>query len=81
MEALGTLAGGIAHDFNNLLQIILGFSDLMLLKQNQQHGNEALRSIREAAGRGAELVNQILTFSRRVETNPRPVNLTSWSRR
>jgi PAS domain S-box-containing protein len=75
MEAVGTLAGGIAHDFNNLLQIILGFSDLLLMQDKRQRGNEALRSIREAARRGAELVNQILTFSRKVETNPRPINL------
>lgn len=76
MEAVGTLAGGIAHDFNNLLQIVLGFSDLLLLRMDaQQPGHEELRSIREAARRGAELVNQILTFSRKVETNPRPINL------
>lgn len=74
MEAIGTLAGGIAHDFNNLLQIILGFSDLLLM-QGQQRGIEALRSIREAAKRGSELVNQILTFSRKVETNPSPIDL------
>lgn len=76
MEAVGTLAGGIAHDFNNLLQIVLGFADLLLLgKDVQQPGYEALRSIREAARRGAELVNQILTFSRKVETHPRPIDL------
>ncbi len=75
MEAVGTLAGGIAHDFNNLLQIILGFTDLLLMQDKLHKGNEALRSIREAARRGAELVNQILTFSRKVETNPRPTNL------
>lgn len=31
MEAVGTLAGGIAHDFNNILQILLGFSEMILM--------------------------------------------------
>ena len=76
MEAVGTLAGGIAHDFNNLLQIVLGFADLLLVRMDeQQPGYEGLRSIREAARRGADLVKQILTFSRKVETNPRPIDL------
>jgi nitrogen-specific signal transduction histidine kinase len=76
MEAVGTLAGGIAHDFNNLLQVILGFSDLLILKADKQSPNyQGLRAIREAATRGSDLVKQVLTFSRRVETNPRPLNL------
>ena len=76
MEAVGTLAGGIAHDFNNLLQVILGFSDLLILKADKQSPHyQGLRAIREAATRGSDLVKQVLTFSRRVETNPRPLNL------
>lgn len=76
MEALGTLAGGIAHDFNNLLQIILGFSDLLLMNKDY-HGSQskALQSIRDAARRGSELVNQILTFSSKVATNPTLIDL------
>ena len=31
MEAIGTLAGGIAHDFNNLLQVVVGYSELILM--------------------------------------------------
>jgi PAS domain S-box-containing protein len=76
MEAVGTLAGGIAHDFNNLLQIVLGFSDLLLMGKNRQSREyEGLRSIRDAARRGSDLVNQILAFSRKVETDPRPIDL------
>ena len=78
MEAIGTLAGGIAHDFNNLLQIILGYSDLVLLGQTEKdRGHKKLQAIRQAASRGADLVRQILTFSRRVETNRRPMNLNA----
>ncbi len=76
LEAIGTLAGGIAHDFNNLLQIILGYADLALLGTDKSSADyERLRAIRESAARGSKLVNQILTFSRRVETKLRPVDL------
>ncbi len=61
MEAIGTLAGGIAHDFNNLLQIILGYSDLVLLGQTEKdRGHKKLQAIRQAASRGADLVRQVL---------------------
>ncbi|MEJ2719334.1 MAG: PAS domain-containing protein, partial [Deltaproteobacteria bacterium] len=69
MEAVGTLAGGIAHDFNNLLHIISGHAELLeteLAERNIRFGDTT--SIRRSAERGAELVKQILTFSRRVDT-------------
>jgi two-component system, cell cycle sensor histidine kinase and response regulator CckA len=76
MEALGTLAGGIAHDFNNLLQIVLGYSDLLLLKKKKEDpDHDKLRAIRGAAQRGSDLVHQILTFSRKIETKLRPLDL------
>lgn len=76
MEAIGTLAGGIAHDFNNLLMIILGYTDLLM--QHEPAGGtrrDKLAAIRQAARDGADLVNRILTFSRRVESKVRPIDL------
>lgn len=76
MEALGTLASGVAHDFNNLLQIISGYAELIMLRLHKESPNYGgIRAIREAARRGSELVKQVLTFSRRVESNPRPLDL------
>ncbi len=78
MEAIGTLAGGIAHDFNNLLQGILGYSDLLMLnKENKGPEYRELEQIRSAALRAAELTQQLLTFSRKVESKMRPVNLNN----
>ncbi len=74
MEAVGTLAGGIAHDFNNLLQVILGFSELLLTLKKEDDAEYAdLQKIFHAAKNGAELVQRLLTFSRKVE--PRPISL------
>ena len=66
MESLGTLAGGIAHDFNNILGAILG--NVALARGEVGPGHAALVSLEEiqkASLRARNLVQQILTFSRR----------------
>ncbi|MCA1989822.1 MAG: PAS domain S-box protein, partial [Desulfarculus sp.] len=76
MEAVGTLAGGIAHDFNNILAGITGYAELALESASQGRDNsEDLRQILRSAQRAGFLVRQVLAFSRRVETNLRPVDL------
>ncbi len=78
MEAIGTLAGGIAHDFNNILSPILGYAELTLddlAPETEAHQN--LRRIIQAAERARSLVNRILSFSREVDGEPRPVDLAS----
>ncbi len=76
MEALGTLAGGIAHDFNNILMPITINTELALL--DAQEGSplhEYLQQILEAAKRGKDLVNQVITFSRQKEQKRKPVKI------
>jgi PAS domain S-box-containing protein len=76
MEAVGTLAGGIAHDFNNLLQSVLGYSEMLLLeKKADDPSYQPLTAIMEATQRGAELTRQLLTFSRKVQSKRKFLNL------
>ena len=76
MEALGTLAGGIAHDFNNLLTVISGYSDLMIsAKCEKDQDREDLKKIQSAARTAADIVQQILAFSRKTETTLGPLDL------
>jgi|GEM_PF-339981 len=76
MEAVGTLAGGVAHDFNNLLQVVLGYSELILSDEHVPvQYRDDLAKIVQAANNGADLVRGLLTFSRKTEFNPRPINL------
>jgi PAS domain S-box-containing protein len=65
MEALGTLAGGVAHDFNNILMSIGGNVELAMAELLPDHpAHQNLVRIEKASGRAADLVRQILTFSR-----------------
>ncbi|HUB87203.1 MAG TPA: PAS domain S-box protein [Verrucomicrobiae bacterium] len=76
MEAIGTLAGGIAHDFNNMLAGILGSVELVREDLPPNHpSQEYVQSIVTAAQRARELVQQILTFSRRQESEKRVLPL------
>lgn len=66
LESLGTLASGIAHDLNNALTPILALSQLITLQQPNLNARsqEMLKVIETSAKRGAEMVQQILTFTR-----------------
>jgi PAS domain S-box-containing protein len=78
MEAVGTLAGGIAHDFNNILAAITGYSELALHQVREGNPAQAeIRQILKAADRAKELVQQILAFSRKTASQPKPLNLNS----
>jgi len=81
MEAIGALAGGVAHDFNNILAAIIGFAemveeDIPLGKPKIEH----IQRVIHAASRGRELVQQILTFSRKTERARHPVSLSAVAR-
>jgi signal transduction histidine kinase len=74
IESLGTLAGGIAHDFNNILSAINGFSELAMEKAKADPSQLAcLREIHQAGMRASDLVRQILTFSRKSNTELKPL--------
>ncbi|MFH1844378.1 MAG: PAS domain S-box protein [bacterium] len=76
MEAIGTLAGGIAHDFNNILFSAIGFTDLALKETPPASRTfTCLEEAQIAHRRAAELVKQILTFSRKSEQRRKAVRL------
>jgi PAS domain S-box-containing protein len=76
MEAIGQLAGGIAHDFNNILTVIIGFSTLIDMDMDVDDPQKAnLSNVLAAADRAADLTRSLLTFSRKQDINPHPVDL------
>jgi PAS domain S-box-containing protein len=77
MEAVGTLAGGIAHDFNNILGAIIGYGEMiqMFHKSVDPKVRRDVDEILRAAFRAKDLVQQILTFSRRADQDRKPMQL------
>ena len=73
LESLGVLAGGVAHDFNNLLAVILG--EVSALQLGASTPAEALANIENAARRGADLAQQLLTWAGRREPNVEATDL------
>ncbi len=77
MQAVGQLASGIAHDFNNVLTPIIGFADLLLAKLRPTDPAFAdIMNIKQNAHRAANLVRQLLAFSRRQTLQPKVHALT-----
>ncbi|HZH27246.1 MAG TPA: ATP-binding protein [Azospirillaceae bacterium] len=77
MQAVGQLAGGVAHDFNNLLTAMIGFCDLLLLrhKPGDQSFSDIMQ-IKQNANRAANLVRQLLAFSRQQTLQPKVLSIT-----
>jgi len=77
MQAMGQLAGGVAHDFNNLLTAMIGFCDLLLQRHAAGDPSFAdIMQIKQNANRAANLVRQLLAFSRKQPLQPRNLNPT-----
>ena len=72
LELIGRLSSGIAHDFNNILTNIFGYSDL--IRKNSAHDakiEKYLDRIQETTQRGSHLIQQLLSFARHENREPR----------
>jgi PAS domain S-box-containing protein len=79
MAAVGQLAAGIAHDFNNILTSIIGFAELMRSDEILSHTSmRDVEQIIRQGHRAANLIRQILDFSRKSIIERRTINLTSF---
>ena len=77
MQAVGELASGIAHDFNNVLTPIIGFADLLLAKMRPTDPSfQDVMNIKQNANRAANLVRQLLAFSRKQTLQPKVHDLS-----
>lgn len=77
MQAVGQLAGGVAHDFNNLLTAIIGFCDLLFLRHKPGDPSFGdIMQIKQNSNRAANLVRQLLAFSRQQTLRPKIHDVT-----
>jgi len=78
MESVGRLTGGVAHDFNNILGVILGYAGMALRNSDPSEKlYNDLKIIHDAASRSADIVRQLLMFSRQQTVAPEVIDLNS----
>lgn len=65
LRSVGELAGGVAHDFNNQLMGIVGYAEGLLNRVEDSELQKMIRGILKASERSAELIKQLLAFSRK----------------
>lgn len=72
MESVGRLTGGVAHDFNNILAVIMGYTEMAIGQPYPSHKiHTYLEKIYEAANRSADIIRQLLAFSRKQTIAPK----------
>jgi len=78
LESIGRLAGGMAHDFNNILTGTSGYAQLLLARVEEGSPMcRDLEQIRDLSNRAANLIRQLLAFSRRQPIEPVVFNMNS----
>lgn len=75
LAALGELAAGVAHEINNPLNGIINFAQLLLDRELPPEEHEFARHIIGEGHRVAEIVSNLLTFSRKPLEEPHPLSL------
>ncbi len=79
LASIGQLAAGIAHDFNNILAVISLRADI--INRTEDHlsdvARERLQTILNQTQHAAELIGQILDFSRQSVMKRQPLALNS----
>ena len=76
MKSIDTLTGGISHDFNNILSIMVGNTELALDEISESNpAYQYLLNIKNAGLRAADIIKQLLEFSKKTETRKKPINL------
>jgi len=76
LAAVGQLASGVAHDFNNILTCVIGYSEMLLADTAlSEDMRQQMEAIQQSGRRGAELITQILDFSRKSASEFKVVDL------
>lgn len=75
MESLGTLASGIAHDLNNALTPMMMAAQLLECKLQDEQSQQWLSILETNVRRAADLVKQVLLFSRGVAGKHTPLEV------
>jgi PAS domain S-box-containing protein len=75
MQSIGLLAGGVAHDLNNVLAPVLMALPLLRNQLEPDQREHILQTLEKSVQRGANIVQQVLTYARGVEVQRALVQL------
>jgi PAS domain S-box-containing protein len=75
LAAVGQLAAGIAHDFNNILTVIIGYAEMLEDKELPADIRQHISAIHHGGQRAADLIHQILDFSRKTVSEFQVIDL------
>jgi two-component system NtrC family sensor kinase len=77
MSSVGQLVSGVAHELNNPLTGIMGFAQLLLLRELDDTPRRQVETIYAEAERASKIVDNLLTFARRRKAQKEPANLNT----
>ncbi len=78
MSSVGQLVSGVAHELNNPLTGIMGFAQLLLLRETcDETSRRQVETIYGEAERASKIVSNLLTFARRRRAQKEPANLNT----
>ncbi len=75
LSSLGTLTSGVAHEINNPLTGIIGYTEMLLMKDQDDTSKKYLKNIFDSAIRCKRIVENMLTFSRQKPPHKSPENI------
>ncbi len=73
MESIGVLSSGVAHNLNNMLTPIMMSVRMLKEKLKDEQSQKLLTILEQNSRRGADLIKQVLSFSRGVEGERDPL--------
>lgn len=77
LSTIGKLVAGVAHELNNPLTSIIGYSNLLQEHHLLQPHQDDLKVIFQQADRARIIVKDLLTFARKIDLEPKPVDINS----
>lgn len=75
LDSLGSLAGGVAHDLNNVFTPIMMSINMLGMLAMEDQDREMIQLLSDSTHRGADIVQQLLLFSRGSDSLRTEVNL------
>lgn len=81
MASVGQLVSGVAHELNNPLTGIVGFAQLLLMRDLDDRSRQQVETIQAEAERASKIVQNLLSFARRRKARKEPTDLNALVRR